>query len=150
MLKNFEIKPSLGLGNLEFGLVIDKFITQYGEPDEVDTFDEDEEMNTTLLHYWKQGLSVFFVGLTNQVLAGIETDHPEASLFGRTIMGLTEKELIALLAENGHSTFEREEEEKDIRLSYDFSMMDFFFRDGKLVFMNFGVMVDENGQIERV
>jgi len=150
MLKNYKINPSLGLGELEFGIPMDQFIAQFGEPEELDTFDDDEQMNTTLLHYWKAGFSVFFVGLTNQVLAGIETDHPETSLFGSKIMNLTEAELIALLKKNGHETFEREVEENDIRLSYDFSMMDFFFREEKLVYLNFGVVVDEDGNIESV
>jgi hypothetical protein len=103
-----------------------------------------------LLHYWKSGFSVFFVGLTNQVLAGIETDHPDTTLFGAEIMGISEAELNTLMEKNGHSTFEREEEENDIRLSYDFSMMDFFFREGKLIYLNFGVFVDEDGNIDRV
>lgn len=150
MLKNHVIHPNIGYGELKFGLTIDDFIAQYGEPEELDTFDEDEEMNTTLLHYWKNGISVFFVGLTNQILAGIETDHHQASLFGKQIMGLTEKELMALMEENGHANFEREEEDNYIRLSYDFSMMDFFFQKNSLVYMNFGVIVNEDGKIERV
>jgi hypothetical protein len=150
MLKNHEINPNIGYGELKFGLAMDDFIAQYGEPEELDTFDEDEDMNTTLLHYWKDGFSVFFVGLTNQILAGIETDHHQVSLFGKQIMGLTQDELIALMKENEHTEFEREEEDSYIRLSYDFSMMDFFFQDGKLVYMNFGVFVDEDGKIEKV
>ena len=150
MLNNHEILPKTGLGELTFGIVMDDFIAKYGEPEELDTFDEDEEMNTTLLHYWKSGFSVFFVGLTNQILAGIETDHPDTTLFGAEIMGISEAELNTLMEKNGHSTFEREEEENDIRLSYDFSMMDFFFREGKLIYLNFGVFVDEDGKIDRV
>jgi len=150
MLKKHDINPNIGLGELTFGIAIDEFIEQFGQAEDMDTIEEDEQMNTTLLHYWKGGFSVFFVGLANQILAGIETDHPDTTLFGSKIMGLTEAELIALLKNNGHSTFEREVEENDIRLSYDFSMMDFFFREGKLVYMNFGVFVDEDGEIERV
>jgi hypothetical protein len=150
MLKNYEIKPDTGLGELTFGIPMDDFITRYGEPEELDTFDEDEDMNTTLLHYWKDGFSVFFVGLTNQILAGIETDHSQATLFGKSIMGLKEAELIALMEENGHDNFDREEEDNNIRLSYDFSMMDFFFQDGELAYMNFGVFVNEDGKIEKV
>ena len=150
MLKKHDINPNIGLGELTFGIAIDEFIEQFGQAEDMDTIEEDEQMNTTLLHYWKGGFSVFFVGLANQILAGIETDHPDTTLFGSKIMGLTEAELIALLKNNGHSTFEREVEENDIRLSYDFSMMDFFFREGKLVYMNFGVFVDEDGEIEKV
>lgn len=150
MLKNHDIKPNIGLGDLEFGIVMDSFIDQYGEPEELDTLYEDDDMNTTLLHYWKTGFSVFFVGLANQILAGIETDHPDTSLFNKKIMNCTEDEIITLLKENGHNNFEKEEEGADIRLSYDISMMDFFFRDGKLIYMNFGVLVDEDGKIETV
>jgi hypothetical protein len=66
-------------------------------------------------------------------------------------MNLTEEEIIELMKNNGESHFEVEvEKDKDKMLSYDLSMMDFFFRDEKLVYMNFGVLVDEKGKIETV
>ncbi len=151
MLSNYEIKPNNGLGELEFGMKMDKFIDTYGEPEEIDSFDDDEELNTTVLHYWTKGISIFFVGLYTQILAGIETDHPDTSLFGKKIMSLTEVEIVALMKSNGESHFEVEvEKDKDKMLSYDLSMMDFFFREDKLVYMNFGVLVDEQGKIETV
>jgi len=151
MLSNYKIEPNKGLGELEFGMKMDEFIDAHGEPEEIDSFDDDEELNTTVLHFWTQGFSIFFVGLYTQILAGIETDHPDTSIFGKKIMNLTEDELVELMKNNGHNHYEVElEEEKDKRLSYDFSMMDFFFRDGKLVYMNFGVLVDEHGKIETV
>lgn len=151
MLSNYEIKPNKGLGELEFGMKMDKFIDTYGEPEEIDSFDDDEELNTTVLHYWTKGISIFFVGLYTQILAGIETDHPDTSLFGKKIMNLPEEEIVELMKNNGESHFEVEvEKDKDKMLSYDLSMMDFFFRDDKLVYMNFGVLVDEQGKIETV
>ena len=51
---------------------------------------------------------------------------------------------------NGHTPFETETEDKDKRLSFEVSMMDFFFRDGKLIYMNFGVFVNDDGQIEMI
>ena len=50
----------------------------------------------------------------------------------------------------GHNDYETDQEDRDKRLSFDISMMDFFFREGKLIYMNFGVFVDDNGQIEKV
>ena len=151
MLSNYEIRPNNGLGELEFGMKMDQFIDTYGEPEEIDSFDDDEELNTTVLHYWTKGFSIFFVGLYTQILAGIETDHPDTSLFGKKIMNLTEDEIVALMKSNGESHYEVEvEKDKDKMLSYDLSMMDFFFRDSKLVYMNFGVLVDEQGKIETV
>ena len=149
-LSDFEIKPNVGLGELTFGTEMKPFIKQVGEPEEIENIDEDEEMNTTVLHYWKTGCSVFFVGLSDQVLAGIETDHPDVNLFGEKIMGRSEDEIVALMKNNGHNDYEIEKEESDKRLSFDISMMDFFFREGKLIYMNFGVFVDDKGQIEKV
>lgn len=149
-LTHFEIKPNEGFGELHFGDNMDNFVSQYGEPEDVDSFDEDEELNTTVLHYWERGFSVFFVGLANQVLAGIETDHPEATLFGQKILGMKESDFVAFMEKNGHNEYEAELDKKDKRLSYDVSMMDFFFREDHLVYMNFGVLVDRNGNIEAV
>ena len=147
---DFEISPNVGLGSIKFGTKMEPFIKEYGEPDELENIDEDEEMNTTVLHYWEKGLSIFFVGLEDQLLAGIETDHPDALLFGEKIMDRPEAEIVNLMKKNGHVPFESESEEHDKRLSFEISMMDFFFRDGKLIYMNFGVFVDDDGNIEVV
>ena len=149
-LSDFEIKPNVGLGELTFGTEMKPFIKQVGEPEEIENIDEDEEMNTTVLHYWNTGYSVFFVGLSDQVFAGIETDHPDVNLFGEKIMGSSEDEIVALMKNHGYNDYEIEKEESDRRLSFDISMMDFFFRKGKMVYMNFGVFVDDKGQIEKV
>jgi len=150
MLANFEIIPNKGLGGLLFGTDIESFVNKYGEPEEVQNFDEDEELNTTVLHYWKEGFSAFFVGFSSPILAGIEIDHPKTSLFGKKILGLNEEELVQFMKEHDYTNYETDQEDTDKRLSYDVGMMDFFFRDNKLIYMNFGVLVDEDGNIEAV
>lgn len=147
---NLEIKPNQGCGEIIFGTEMEPFVKQMGEPEEVENFDDDENLNTTLLHYWKSGVSIFFVGLTTQILAGIELDNPDVILYNEKIIGKSEDEIISLMKKNGNSEFETETEMGDKRLSFDVGMMDFFFRDGKLVYMNFGVLVDEEGNIEKV
>ncbi len=157
MLSNYKITPNTSYGDINFGVDMDSFVEKYGEPEDVDSIDDGDDFNTTVLHYWKSGVSIFFVGTTNPVLAGIETDHPESELYAEKIMGKTKEDIIALMKKNGQNTYECEDEEysnnddeKDLRLSFENSMMDFFFRDNLLVYMNFGVMVDENGNIEKV
>lgn len=156
MLTNYEIKPNVGFGEIKFGTQIKEFISEYGKPDEIDDIDEmddvdeDGEMHTTLLHYWENGFSVFFVGLTAQILAGIETDHPETRLFDEKIMGMHRDDLEKLMESKGYSYYETEHDNNNVRLSYDVSMMDFFFHDDKLTHMNFGVLVGDDGQIETV
>ncbi len=157
MLSNYKIIPNTGLGAIKFGSGMESFVEKYGEPEDLDSIDEGDDFSTTVLHYWKSGYSIFFVGTANPVLAGIETDHIESDLFGEKILGKTKEGIISLMKENGYATYEAEDEEysnndneKDLRISYENSMMDFFFRDNMLVYMNFGVMVDENGNIEKV
>lgn len=157
MLSNYQIIPNTGYDSIRFGTEMDSFVEKYGEPEEIDSIDEDEELNTTVLHYWDKGVSIFFVGTTNPVLAGVETDHPQSTLYDEKIMGKSKEDITALMEKNGHNNYDIEDEvyngdnnEKDLRVSYDCSMIDFFFRDNLLVYMNFGVLVDENGNVEKV
>jgi len=156
MLINYKVLPNKGFGDVEFGIEMDTFVEKYGEPEEVDTIDEDEELDTMILHYWEKGLSLFFVGLTNPILAGVEFDHQDTELYGEKLMGMSKENVIALMEKNGHNDYDEGSEEvvgendNDIRVSYDESMMDFFFRDNQLVYMNYGVLVDDNGKIEKV
>jgi hypothetical protein len=156
MLTNYKIIPNTGFGEVEFGIDMDTFVEKFGEPEEVDTIDEDEELNTMILHYWNKGYSLFFVGLTNPKLAGVESDHADTELYGVKILGMKKEDILDLMEKNGHTDYDEGREEnfgendKDLRVSYEESMMDFFFREGQLVYMNFGVLVDDDGNIERV
>lgn len=156
MLINYKVFPNKGFGDVEFGTEMDTFVEKYGEPEEVDTIDEDEELDTMILHYWEKGFSLFFVGLTNPILAGVESDHQDTELYGVKIMGKSKQDIIALMEKNGHNDYDEGSEEvvgendNDIRVSYDESLMDFFFRDNLLVYMNYGVFVDDEGKIEKV
>ncbi len=148
MLESLEIKPKEGFGEIKFGEYLDNIVTLLGEAEEIDTIEEDEEMNMLILHYWELGFSIIFEGSTKQIVSGFETDHPDATMFGKKIIGMPEKEVIALMKENGVVNFEAEQEEVDKRVSYDDEMLDFYFRDDKLVYVNWGVYVNEEGEIE--
>lgn len=150
MVSKFEVFPNKGYGEMLFGTDMVSFVSKYGEPEEVQNFDDDEELSTTVLHYWKEGFSCFFVGLSRPILAGVETDHPDTSLFGKKVLNLSEEDFVAFMKENGLENYEIDFEDADKRLSFDVGMLDFFFRDNKLIYMNFGVLVDEDGNIETV
>ena len=148
MLESLEIKPKEGFGEIKFGEYLDNIVTLLGEAEEIDTIEEDEEMNMLILHYWELGFSIIFEGSTKQIVSGFETDHPDATMFGKKVIGMPEKEVIMLMKENGVVNFEAEQEEVDKRVSYDDEMLDFYFRDDKLVYVNWGVYVNEEGEIE--
>lgn len=147
MISSYEIIPKKGLGDLVFGMDMEKVVSGLGEPDEVDNFENEEEMNAVLLHYWEKGVSLFFEGHTRQIVAGMETDHPKATLYGKKIIGMPKEEVIALMEANGDSDYYEEEEDGELRLSFENQMMDFYIRDGKVAFVNWDVIVDSNGNI---
>jgi len=150
MISSYEIIPKKGLGDLTFGMDMEKVVSELGEPEEVDNFEGDEELNAVLLHYQEKGFSVFFEGLTRQVVAGIETNHPDATLFGEKIIGMTEEEAVALMTRNGVPDYDKETEEGETRLSFEEIMVDFYMRDGKVAFVNWDVIVDEEGNVTEI
>jgi len=147
MISSYEIIPKVGLGNLKFGMDMEKVVSELGEPEEVDNFESEEEMNAVLLHYWERGVSLFFEGHTRQVVAGIETDHPDAKLFGEYVIEMTEEEVIDLMKRNGFHDFDREAEAGEIRLSYEEEMIDFYLKKGRVAFVNWDTIVDEDGNL---
>ena len=148
MLESLEIKPKEGFGEIKFGEYLDNIVMLLGEAEEIDTIEEDEEMNMLILHYWELGFSIIFEGTTKQIVSGFETDHSDATMFGNKIIGMSENDIIALMNDNGISEFETEQEEIDKRISFDEEMLDFYFRDDKMVYVNWGVYVNEEGEIE--
>jgi hypothetical protein len=119
-----------------------------GEPQELDSMDDEEEFNMLILHYWDLGFSIIFEGVSKQVVSGFETDHPDATMYGKKIIGMGEEEVISMMKEHGFSEFETDLEEGDKRLSYEDLLLDFYLRDGKVIFVNWGALVNEEGEVE--
>ncbi len=147
MISSYEIIPKKGLGDLKFGMDMEKVVSALGEPEEVDNFEGDEELNAVLLHYQDKGFSVFFEGVTRQVVAGIETNYSDATLFGEKVIGMTEEQTIDLMTRNGIPDFDKETEAGETRLSFEEIMVDFYLRDGKVAFVNWDIIVDEEGNM---
>ena len=122
------IRPKEGFGELKFGITSDHVISLLGEPEEIETFEDDDEFNTTILNYWELGVSIFFEGIDNSVLSCFETDIPDATLFGKNVFDLDEPQVISLMEENGFKVAETEEDTtNERRISYDDALIDFFF-----------------------
>ncbi|MEN8226135.1 MAG: hypothetical protein ABFS05_12330 [Bacteroidota bacterium] len=144
-----EIKPKEGFGELKFGHPSEHLIALLGKPEEVETFEDDDEFNTTILNYWEKGLSAFYEGVENSVLSCFETDIPEATLFGEKVFDLDEPQIVSLMQKHGFKVAETEEEPTgERRISYDDALIDFFFDECELIAVNWGVLVNEAGEIE--
>jgi hypothetical protein len=146
-----EILLLEGLEDLKFGDTPKTVENTLGKPVEIEQLGEeaDEDLDTILWNYDKEGLSVFFEGKNNHVLSCFETDNEEAILFGKKVFEMDEKQIIELMKKEGLTQIDTEEEEwGERRVSFDEGLIDFYFQDGKLVTVNWGVFVNEDGEIE--
>jgi len=146
-----EIVPKKGFGEVHFGDTSEKVITYLGQPEDVDNIEDVDGFNTVVLFYYEQGITIFFEGKEKSVVACIETENPDSVMYGKTIFNTTEEDIVALMDEKGYEVAEIEMETTgERRVSYDDAMIDFFFLDGDLVFVNWGVLVNEKGEIEEM
>jgi hypothetical protein len=146
-----EIIPKIGLGEVLFGDTSEKVITYLGQPEDVDNIEDVDGFNTVVLFYYEQGITIFFEGREKSVVACIETENPETVMYGKTVFNMTEEDIVALMDEKGYEVAEIEMETTgERRVSYDDAMIDFFFLDGDLVFVNWGVLVNEKGEVEEM
>jgi hypothetical protein len=146
-----DIVPKKGFGEIHFGDSSEKVITYLGEPEDVDNIEDVDGFNTVVLFYYEPGITVFFEGREKSVVACIESENSESRMFGKTIFDMTQEDIISLMTEKGFEVAEIEMETTgERRVSYDDAMIDFFFLDGDLVFVNWGVLVNEKGEIEEL
>lgn len=151
---NMEILLLEGLHDLKFGdsqAVVEKTL---GKPQETKKLSDegielDDELDTILWEYDNEGLTVFFEGKNNHVLSCFETDNETTTIFGKPVFEMTEEQIIALMNENGLTQMDTEEEEwGEKRISFDEGLIDFYFQGKTLITVNWGVFVNEDGEIE--
>lgn len=144
-----DIVPKKGYGEIHFGETSEKVITYIGQPEDVENIEDVDGFNTVVLYYWELGVTVFFEGKEKSVVSCIETENPESFMFGKKIFEMSEEDIIALMTTHGFEVAEIEMETSgERRISYDDAMIDFFFSEGDLIAVNWGVLVNEKGEIE--
>ncbi|MBA3900439.1 MAG: hypothetical protein H0X62_09560 [Bacteroidetes bacterium] len=140
---NLEIKPMNGLGELSFGMVAEDVIKIAGPAEEIEKIDDDQ-VKTTIWHYWTKGLSLFFDEENNLKLSSIEVDNTNATIFGKSAFEMNESEITELMKSNGFNEIDAEEQEwGEKRVSFDDAMVDFYFEEDELVSINYSVFLNE-------
>lgn len=146
-----DIVPKIGFGEILFGDSSEKVISFLGQPEDVENIEDNDGFNTVVLYYWERDITVFFEGKEKSVVSCIETENPDATMYGKSIFDMTEKDIIALMTEKGFEVAETEVETTgERRVSYDDAMIDFFFSEGDLIAVNWGVLINEKGEIEEM
>lgn len=146
-----EIILGTGMGPLRFGDTMDEVRTLVGEPEEIEESDDDDEFEHQAWNYHEDDylLSLYFDREDDFRLSCIETDHPGMRLFGETIQGMSLEAVQALMQRHGLPTPETETmEEGQVRLSYEKEMIDLYFEEDQLQFINFGVFIDEDLNVQ--
>ena len=133
-LKNmtFDIHIKQGIGDLKFDMPVEEVVAILGEADEVETIDNAVDETTTVLRY-HESLTLFFEGY-NPILSCIDITNEDATLFGKEIFDMNEKEIVRLMVDNHY--FEQDVDNEvwgERRISFNEGNIDFFFEDDELM-----------------
>lgn len=146
-----EIIPRKGFGQINFGDPDEKVISYLGEPGDMEDIEDEDMFSTVILYYWDQKITAFFEGKEKSVVSCFETENKKATMYGKEIFNMKKEEIIDLMTRHGFKVTETEMEPSgEQRVSYDDALLDFFFQDGKLTAVNWGVLVNEEGEIEEL
>ena len=139
-----EIKPGEGFGKLRFGASMDDVEKSLGKAEDIEKLEEVEDYKNIIWHYWSRGYSLFFDVMRKQTFTCVEIDNHDAILWGEKIFEMNEKEIIVLFKSKGYSQLDTEKHEwGEKRLSFDDALIDFYFEDGILVSVNYGVFGED-------
>ena len=148
-MKDFTIVPLKGYGEIPFGMTLDEAVKELGLPEFYEELSDMEETGNRSIYYEYDALetNIYFEGVTKSVVACFETENREATLYGKPVFDLTKKEIIDLMKEHGFKELEEENEDDELRVSFEDALIDFFFEDEMLTAVSWGVLVDEQGEI---
>ena len=142
-MENLIIEPLKGYGDIKFGMSIGEVVGILGEPsnlEELDPIIEGKELSSVLYDYDDLGVSICFEGTDKMLVASISTSDEDATLFGENVYEMDRKQIIELMKKNGYKDIDEEEQEGDTCLIYDELMLDFYFNEGDLIDVVWGVI----------
>ena len=142
-MENLIIEPLKGYGDIKFGMSIEEVVNVLGMPsnlEELEPIIEGNESSSILYDYDDLALSICFEGVDKMLVSSISTSDEDATLFGEKIYEMNRKQVIDLMKKNGYKEFDEEEQEGDTCLIYDELMLDFYFNEGELIDVVWGVI----------
>ena len=142
-MENLIIEPLKGYGDIKFGMSIDEVVSVLGTPsnhEELDPIIEGNESSSILYDYDDLAASICFEGTDKMLVSSISTINEDATLFGENIYDMNRNQVIELMKKNGYKEYDEEEQEGDTCLIYDELMLDFYFNEGELIDVVWGVI----------
>jgi len=140
-----DIKPKIGLGDIKFGEIPENVTKIIGTPGSAEDIATDDDLKTTILSF-ENGITVFLEGLVEPIVSHFDLDNKNATLYGEKIFEMDEQGITNLMTKHGYVELEKEEEEwGELRLTFDDAMIDFYFIEGALAAVNWGVVINDDG-----
>ncbi len=148
-MKDFTIVPLKGYGEIPFGMTLDETVKLLNMPDFYEELSDMEETGNRSIYYEYDAIqtNIYFEGVTKSVVACFETENEAATLYGKKVFELKKADVIKLMNDNGFKELEEENEDGELRVSFEDAMIDFFFSEGNMTAVSWGVLVDEQGDI---
>ena len=141
--------PLKGYGEIPFGMTLEDAVKILNMPDFYEELSDMEETGNRSIYYEYTDIqtNIYFEGITKSVVACFETENKNATLYGKKVLELKREEVIKLMKDKGFKELEEEEEDGELRVSFEDALMDFFFEGEEMTAVSWGVLVDEQGDI---
>ena len=148
-MENFTIEPLKGYGEIPFGMTLDEAVKMLGMPNFYEELNDMEETENRSIYYEYDDLqtNIYFEGITKSVVACFETENENATLYGKKVFDLDQKAVIEMMKAKGFDELEQETEDGELRISFEDALIDFFFDEGGMTAVSWGVLVDDQGNI---
>ena len=148
-MENFTIEPLKGYGEIPFGMTLDEAVKMLGMPNFYEELNDMEETENRSIYYEYDDLqtNIYFEGITKSVVACFETENENATLYGKKVFDLDQNAVIEMMKAKGFTELEQETEDSELRISFEDALIDFFFDEGGMTAVSWGVLVDDQGNI---
>ncbi len=134
---------------LPFGASTKEAEQFFGKPEETETLEAIDGSVSLVWHYWSKGFTLFFDQARNNRFCCVEVDSSvPLKLWDLPVFTLNEPQLKDLCVKNGFKDIDEEHHEwGEKRVTFDDAMADFYFENGILVSVNYGVAFPGEGEL---
>lgn len=132
-----------GFDDLNFGITREYFLERYPECSDFEILEEEDELKIEGVQMESLKNTLYFEGDETQMLfTACDTENKDALLFGEKIFTKSEKEIIEIMANHKYTNYESEIEEwGEKNISFINAMVDFYFNEGNLTSVSWGILI---------
>lgn len=138
-----NIKLLEGFDNLSFGITREDFLEKFPQCTNFEILEEEEELKIEAVLLDSHKNTLYFEGdETEMLFTACDTENKDALLFGDKIFEKSENEIIEIMANHKYTEYESEIEEwGEKNVSFLDAMVDFYFNEGKLTSVSWGILI---------